>query len=201
MWQNDGMSVKNHAQHEAESWLNQHGDYLYRYALLRLRNEELSREMVQETLLAAWKARQGFRSESSVRTWLVGILKHKITDHIRKQIRERDIMNRAEADPTSTFFDSQGHWKDAPVRWNTNPEELLNDQQFMKVLASCISRLSEQQQTVFSLRELNGEDTETICNACDISPTNMHVIMHRARLLLRKCLEQNWFGCKKGGRI
>jgi len=183
---------------EVEAWLTEHGDYLYRYAMLRLRNEDLARDMVQETMLAAWRASQGFRAESSVRTWLVGILKHKITDHIRKQIRDRRLMEHVESDPTSEYFDSQGHAKNTSFRWDSNPESLIQDRQFLKILSSCVSNLSEQQKMVFTLRELNGEDTETTCNACGISSTNMHVIMHRARLMLRTCLGKNWFG-RKGG--
>jgi len=181
-----------------EEWLFEHGDYLYRYAMLRLRNEELARDMVQETMLAAWKASQGFRAESSVRTWLVGILKHKITDHIRKQIRDRRLMEHVESDPTSEYFDSQGHAQNSSKRWNSDPAKLVHDRQFLTTLSSCISTLSEQQKMVFTLRELNGEDTDTICNSCDISSTNMHVIMHRARLMLRKCLEKKWFGSEGG---
>lgn len=193
------MSEVNSKQQETETWLAEHGDYLYRYALLRLRNDDTARELMQETMLAAWRARQSFRAESSVRTWLVGILKHKIIDYFRQQTRERKLMENAGKDPTSAYFDEQGSWRDPPVRWNADPEKLMNNRQFMKVLTGCISGLSEQQQSVFSLRELNGENTDTVCNACDISPTNMHVIMHRSRLMLRKCLEQKWFGHKKGG--
>ncbi len=193
------MPNANSIQNETETWLAEHGDYLYRYALLRLRNDDTARELIQETMLAAWRARQSFRAESSVRTWLVGILKHKIIDYFRKQIRERTLVENAGNDPTSAYFGEQGSWREAPVRWNADPEQLMNNRQFMKVLTSCISGLSEQQQSVFSLRELNGEDTDTVCNACDISPTNMHVIMHRSRLMLRKCLEKKWFVYKKGG--
>ena len=179
---------------QPEAWLADHGDYLYRYALFRLSSDELARDMVQETLLAAWKARKNFRGDSSLRTWLVGIMKHKITDHVRKEIRARKLSDALENDPTSAFFDENGQWT-RPVRdWNDDPEHLYNNRQFMAVLQQCIARLPEQHRHVFTLRELNGEDTDSICNACAITATNLHVIMHRARLALRHCLEKNWFG-------
>jgi len=187
------MAEKESIKQDVEEWLTEHGDYLFRYAMLRLRNEELARDIVQETMLAGWKASQGFRADSSVRTWLVGILKHKITDYIRKQIRERRLMERVESDPTSEYFDNHRRSQNASIRWNSDPEILVHDKQFLTTLSGCVSKLSEQQQLVFTLRELNGEDTESVCNSCGISSTNMHVIMHRARLMLRKCLEENWF--------
>ncbi len=181
----------------AEEWLTLYGDYLYRYALFRLSNEEVARDMVQETLIAAWKAKKNFRGDSSVRTWLVGILKHKITDYIRKQIRDRNLASRLETDPTSDFFDAHGQWRQPVHGWAGDPERLSSNQEFLRALNACIAKLTEQHRHVFTLRELNGEDTDAICKACDITPTNLHVIMHRARLVLRQCLEKTWFGDNK----
>jgi len=178
----------------AEEWLALYGDYLYRYALFRLSNEEIARDMVQDTLIAAWKAKKNFRGDASVRTWLVGILKHKITDHIRKQIRDRNLATRLEVDPTSDFFDANGQWQQPVHGWADDPERLSSNQDFLKTLNTCVAKLPDQHRHVFTLRELNGETTDTICNACDITPTNLHVIMHRARLALRKCLGKTWFG-------
>jgi len=180
-----------------EEWLTLYGDYLYRYALFRLSNEEIARDMVQETLIAAWKAMKNFRGDSSIRTWLVGILKHKITDYVRKQIRDRNLSNSLELDPTSDFFDANGQWQQPVHEWADDPERLSSNQEFLQALNACITKLPEQHRHVFSLRELSGEDTEAICKTCDITPTNLHVIMHRARLALRKCLEKTWFGMNK----
>ncbi len=177
---------------DVDLWLKEHGDYLYRYALFRLSSEELARDMVQETLIAAWKA--SFHGDSSLRTWLVGIMKHKIIDHVRKEIRTRQLSESLETDPTSTFFDHTGHWNQPPQGWHDDPEALSSNRQFSKVLQGCVGALPDIQKHVFTLREMNGEDTQSVCNSCDISPTNLHVIMHRARLALRNCLEKNWFG-------
>jgi len=181
----------------AEEWLSMYGDYLYRYALFRLGNEETARDIVQETLIAAWKAKKKFRGDSSVRTWLVGILKHKVTDYVRKQIRDRNLINHLETDPTSDFFDANGKWLYPLQGWHDDPERLCSNQQFMLTLQACMAALPEHHRHVFSLRELGGEDTAEICKSCGISSTNLHVIMHRARLALRQCLEKNWFGNKK----
>jgi len=175
-------------------WLNEHGDYLYRYAMSRLHNEELASDLLQETLLAGWKGFARFAGQSSIRTWLTGILKHKIIDHIRHEIRERKLAEAVENDPTSVYFNENGSWSEAPKAWKENPEELCSSEQFHAVLESCVDKLPEKQQLVFRMRDVTGEDTETVCKSCDITATHLHVLLHRARLSLRKCLEFNWFG-------
>lgn len=189
----------NNADIHPETWLSDHGDYLYRYALSKVRDDELAADLVQETLLAAWKGREGFSGGSSVRTWLVGILKHKVIDHIRKEIRGRKLSEAVESDPTSAMFNADGSWAEAPRAWRDNPEDLAENEQFHKVLHDCIDKLPEKQQLVFTMRELAGDDSETICNEAGISPTNLHVMIHRARLALRNCLQFNWFGDKSIG--
>jgi len=178
----------------AESWLNEHGDYLYRFALSRLHDAEIATDMVQEALLAAWRGKDRFKGDSSLRTWLVSILKHKIIDHIRKEIRQRNIHDALENDPNSQFFSESGQWERNPRTWHDNPEKCCDDLKFRLVLKECLSRLSEKQRRVFELRELSGEDTEDICKACDITSTNLHVLMYRARLSLQTCLQKHWFG-------
>ncbi|MDX8389927.1 MAG: sigma-70 family RNA polymerase sigma factor [Mariprofundaceae bacterium] len=178
----------------ATTWLHDHGDTLYRFAMLKLGNEEQARDAVQEALLGAWKNRSRFRGESSIRTWLISILKHKITDSIRKSIRNRELIEQAEHDPTSGYFNKQGAWSDSPKLWPDSPEKLYHDAEFLTVLTQCLSKLPPMQREVFALREISGEDSTTICNSCDISPTNFHVLMHRARTALRLCLDHHWFG-------
>ena len=175
------------------TWLEDHGDYLYRFAMSRLQNEELAEDMLQETLLAAWKGREHFKGNASIRTWLVSILKHKIIDHIRLEIRNRDLARNVEHDPTSVYFNADGSWSEVPHAWKDNPEALCRSQEFRSVLETCASKLPVQQRLVFHMRDIVGEDTETVCKACDITPTHLHVLLHRARLGLRHCLEQNWF--------
>jgi RNA polymerase sigma-70 factor (ECF subfamily) len=179
---------------DAAAWLSEHGDYLYAYCMSRLYDEETSADLVQETLLAAWKNRAGFKGEASLRTWLTGILKHKITDHIRQAIRQRKLAEESQNDPTADWFDDSGKWVDAPQAWAGTPEALYRDSQFRKILDMCLKRLPEKQRQVFVQREMGGVESSEICKNSEISTTHLHVLMHRARLALRTCLDINWFG-------
>ena len=180
----------------ANDWLNEHGDYLYRFALARLRDPHLAEDAVQETMLAAIK-NNSFDGDSSARTWLTGILKHKIIDLQRKQIREQlisDLMD-LEADDASMddFFDQSGHWLDQPQTINM-PDNSLVQKQFLAVLDDCMSKLPKKLKAIFMLRDVHDEDNENICKELGISPTNAWVMLYRARMGLRKCLELNWTG-------
>lgn len=183
------------ADEEIEGWLAEHGDYLFGYAIKRLNGDrEQSRDLVQDTLLDAWKARASFAGRSAVRTWLVGILKHKIIDHIRQQIRSRELIDKVEADPSSDWFRQDGHWQESPRAWQANPEQLSEKRYFYAVLQKCMDRLSDLQKAVFSLRELSGHESEAVCKDLGITTSNFHVLMYRSRISLRACLENHWFG-------
>lgn len=172
-------------------WLNEHGDYLYRFALARLRDPHLAEDAVQETFLAAIKARN-FAEQSSPRTWLTGILKHKIIDTLRKNIREVAASELVEEDANmDDFFDAQGHWADMPQQWGM-PEGTLEQQQFLTVLQECLDRLPAKQQAIFMLRDVEETENEEICKELNISTTNAWVMLYRARMGMRKCLEMNW---------
>ena len=177
-------------------WLNEHGDYLYRFALARLRDPHLAEDAVQETLLAAIKS-PSFDGKSAPRTWLTGILKHKIVDLIRKQHREQpveDVMSHAvETDVTDEYFNDSGHWADRPGAW-PSAENVLEQQQFLTVLQHCLERLPASLARLFLLREVHEEDNENICKELQISPTNAWVMLYRARMGLRQCLELHWLG-------
>ncbi len=173
-------------------WLNAHGDYLYRFALSRLRDPHLAEDVVQETLLAAIK-QPNFAEQSSARTWLTGILKHKIIDCMRKQVREipaSELLQDEEAN-MDDFFDQTGHWVDKPQVWNA-PEDSLQQQQFLTILQECMSRLPQKLLAIFSMRDVDEMENEEICKALQITPTNAWVMLYRARMALRKCLELHW---------
>lgn len=188
---------------DPESWVDQHGDFLYRYALLRLRDPAVAEDVVQETFLAALQARHNFAGQSSEKTWLVGILKHKIIDHFRKISRERpvhDIELRPD-DPVELFQTSGewiGHWdlERGPTEWAADPGHVLEQMEFWKVLERCLSELPARMASAFTLREMEDLSSEEICKALGISATNLWVMLHRARAHLRHCLEMNWFGQK-----
>ena len=176
-------------------WLNAHGDYLYRFAMARLRNPDQAEDVVQETLLAAIQS-QSYAGQSAPRTWLVGILKHKIVDLIRRQVREQPVEGLGEDLPDEPgmdeFFEQDGrHWDDKPLAWDM-PDNALEQKQFLAILQTCMDRLPAKLASLFMLREVQEEDNEIICKELDITPTNAWVMLYRARMGLRKCLELHW---------
>ena len=176
------------------SWLEQHSDYLYRFALARLRDPHLAEDVVQETFLAAIKS-PSFAEQSAPRTWLTGILKHKIIDVMRKNVREiaaSDLIDDDDAN-VDDFFDDAGHWTDKPLKWDM-PENALEQKQFLGVLQSCMDKLPAKSAQIFMLRDVQETDNEEICKELNISPTNAWVMLYRARMGIRKCLEINWIG-------
>lgn len=178
--------------HNPHDWLQAHGDYLYRFALMRLRDPHQAEDVVQETLLAAIK-NPSFSEQSSPRTWLTGILKHKITDCMRKQLREipaSELLSEEDAN-MDDFFDDTGHWAEKPQAWDL-PHDALQQKQFLQVLQECMSRLPQKLATIFSMRDVDDMDNEEICKALGITATNAWVMLYRARMGLRKCLELHW---------
>ncbi len=176
-------------------WLNEHGDYLYRFALARLRDPHQAEDVVQETLLAAIQS-QSYAGQSAPRTWLIGILKHKIVDLIRRQVREQPMEGLGESLPDDPgmdeFFEEDGgHWSDKPLAWDM-PDDALEQKQFLAALQACMDRLPAKLASLFMLREVHEEDNEKICKELEITATNAWVMLYRARMGLRKCLEMNW---------
>lgn len=185
---------------DPETWVDRHGDYLYRYALSRIQNPAFAEDLVQETFLAALRSHESFEHRSSERTWLTSILKHKIIDHLRRTQREQPFHD-ADTFPESIddLFDKKGQWKEKPVKWTVNPLKLLEQKEFWEVLNRCLSELPERLTQAFKLREMEGLGCEEICNVLNISSSNCWVMLYRARMALRRCLEVNWFGAKSIG--
>jgi len=169
--------------------------YLLRYASLQLRHPEAAEDAVQEALLAALAAGEtAFGGRSNLRTWLTGILKHKIVDAIRRQSRERPA-REFDPDGESEFdalFDGRGHWQEMPDAWQ-QPEGALQQKQFLAALEACLAALPERTARVFMMREHLGLETAEICKELDVTATHCWVMLHRARMALRLCLEMNWF--------
>ena len=182
-----------------EQDFQQYGPYLLRYALLQLRDQALAQDVVQETLLAALEGRARFTGKSSAKTWLTGILKHKIIDAIRRRSREQPYaMGDDDAEPNvaDASFKSDGHWQQMPASWG-NPEQSLDNRQFWEIFEQCSRLMPERTARVFMLREVMELTTEEICQELAITPTNLWVMLHRARLSLRECLDIKWFGGAK----
>jgi len=179
-------------------WLDRYGDALYRYARLRVHDDYLAEDLVQETLLAAYKTRERFAGNATEKTWLIGILKHKIVDHFRRACRETtQEINDGVYASADVCFDEQGHWTIDIADWS-RPDQALEQAQFWDVLSDCVERLPPRQARLFVLRDLDGLPSDEICQVLDISTTNnLWVMLSRMRLQLRNCLDMNWF--HKGG--
>ena len=176
--------------------LEQHRGYLLRYALLQLRDETAAEDAVQETLLAALQS--DFAGRSSVKTWLTGILKHKIIDHFRRQSREQpleDLPQHAatgEADVADEVFADDGHWRDFPQTWSA-PDASFEAKAFWTVFEACVGSMPARAGRVFVMRVVMELSTEEICKELGITATNCWVLLHLARLAMRECLETRWF--------
>lgn len=162
--------------------------YLVRYARLQLRDSHAAEDAVQEALVAALAGEASFAGRSNLRTWLTGILKHKIVDAIRRMARDPEPV--AEVGELDALFDATGHWNEPPVAW---PENALEQKQFFAALEECLSRLPAKTAQAFMMREHMGYQTDEICQEIGVTPTHCWVLLYRARMALRECLETNWF--------
>jgi RNA polymerase sigma-70 factor (ECF subfamily) len=180
---------------DPETWVDRHGDGLYRYALLRLRAPDLAADAVQETFLEALRARHSFAGRSSERTWLVGILRHKIVDQLRRSGREAATGNGVPSGASDgSPFDRRGHWKVRPASWAGDPGREIETREFWEVFGRCLSGLPRGLADAFFLRELDGLGADEVQRTLGITPANFWKRLHRARMLLRQCLESGWFG-------
>ena len=176
--------------------LDTHRRYLLRVAQLQLRDGDLAEDVVQETLLAALKARDGFDGRSTVKTWLTGILKHKCIDAVRRASRESPLPGEDADSAAAEFdalFDERDHWREHPKPWE-DPDGALQQKQFLQVLEACLAGLPARTAQVFMLREHAGLETDEICEQLSITSNHCWVLLYRARMALRMCLEKNWFG-------
>lgn len=174
-----------------EQWVEAHADILFRYALTRLRRREDAEDVVQETLLAALQARV-FRGDSAERTWLMGILRHKIVDRIRIVVRDSAVESLSIAEEQD-WFDTREHWRRPPKAWSGDPAKLSEDEDFWQQVRKCFAALPERQAQAFALRTFDELEADEICKQIGISSTNLWVLLHRARTRLRACLESSWF--------
>lgn len=174
-------------------WVLRYADYLFNYAISRVDDQELAKDLVQETFFSGIKGKDNFRGQASERTWLVAILKRKIIDHYRK-------INSAKGkkEVRMNFYergDKKGRWIEerVPQSWGNDAERDIENEELKKALDSCIEKLPEKYRIVFLLKTVRKFETEEICNELDITPSNLWVIIHRARVQLRNCMEKTWF--------
>ena len=166
---------------------------LIRFARAQLRNDAWAEDAVSETVLAALERPQAFKGQSQLKTWLIGILKHKLIDQLRRHSREATVLVDDDGeDIDEALFQSDGHWREAPRDWG-DPDAACSQKQFFAVLEACCEHLPPVQGRVFMMREWLELDTEEICKELAITATNLWVLLHRARLRLRECLQSRWF--------
>lgn len=175
-------------------WVEQHGDYLYRYAYSRLRDSNAAEEVVQETFLNGIKYQAQYSGKGTQQAWLLGILKHKIIDYVRKRAKHgRAQPYEDEHDPTHQLFDEKGYWKPGAIPWSKSPDRDLQTAELWQVVKECLTGLPSGQADVFMLSVMEEMDSDEICKELSITPSNLWVRMHRARLGLAKCVSSRWF--------
>lgn len=180
-----------------EKWVENYANVMYNNALWQLKDEAQAQDALQETFLSALKAKENFKGESSEKTWLFSILNNKIKDIFRKKNTQK-YQNTQHLDWENEFYTNffdDGHWNKAniPQHWEKNPQEDLEKIEVLKTLYHCIEKLPSQQSAVLTQSFLEEQNTEQVCKDNQISASNFWVIIHRAKLSLRKCLEKNAF--------
>ncbi len=187
---------------DPSNWLRHYGDYLFSVAMMKLNDRQLAEDMVQETFLSGIKAATGFKGGSSEKTWLTSILNNKIIDQYRKKSvlkNEGEYIQATDDSFTEIFFESGPgfipHWLESssPGKWGAAADKSINEKEFEDVLQACIKKMPEKLMVVFLAKFIEEDTSENICKELGISPSNYWVIIHRAKVLVRSCLEKNWF--------
>lgn len=176
------------------NWVNLHGDYLYNYAYSRVQSKETAEDLVQETFISGLKSIKSFRGESSELTWLVAILKRKVIDHYRKLSRKKETIASQFSTPFQDNGDFEGQWilERTPKDWQIKHEDPMRQSEFIFILEMCIAALPEKWRSVFVLKVMEELKSEEVCKEIGCSSSNLWVIIHRARLQLRECIENRW---------
>lgn len=178
---------------DPEQWVDQYGDYLYRYALMRLRDPDAARDAVQETFLAGIKGYGQFDGRVEVKFWLRGILRFKIVDHIRRLAREQAVERIEDEEILDRLlFKASGIPTMRPAPWQFNPGEAFDRAEFWPIFEECLERLKEPLRQAFVLKMVDEMETDEVCKVLGINPNHLWVLNHRARGQLKKCLESKW---------
>ncbi len=174
-------------------WIDNYADYLFNYTITRVNNADIAKDLVQETFFAGLKSAKNFEGKASERTWLTAILKRKIIDYYRKI-----NSTKGKAEVSMSFYthgEKEGNWLEdrVPQSWDNEAETQIASAELKNAIEQCIDKLPEKYAMVFRMKTMQGFGTEEICKELDISPSNLWVIIHRARTQLRSCIEENWF--------
>ena len=173
-----------------QNWVNDYGDYLYAYAFKKLLSKDLAEDLLQDTFLSAFQARESFKGKSAEKTWLASILKRKIADHYRQLAKSRERLS-SDNSPFITDKFMHGQWKEdkAPLQWDMDGD-WSKDESFIEIIRRCIAFLPEKWKAVFALKHIEDTSTQVISEELAVSESNIWVILHRSRLQLRTCIEQ-----------
>ncbi len=177
---------------DPEEWVDAYGDILFRYAYRRLRDVHLAEEVVQETFLAAIRFQNHFAGRGSQIGWLTTILRRKILDQVRTRAGRSDRSTEDDVDYSTVLFDENGHWKQG-ILPSIGPDAQVEMGELWSIVEACLERLPQIQADVFVLSVMEEMDYQEICKELDISPSNLWVRLHRARLGLAKCVGAKWF--------
>jgi RNA polymerase sigma-70 factor (TIGR02943 family) len=180
---------------DATNWVLDYGDMLFNYTKQRVKDDHTAKDIVQDTFLAAWRNVENYNGSTAVKTWLFSILKNKIIDYYRKNnTRQQNEITESETEYEALFADD-GHWatQNKPVFWGVGYVNQIEKKEFYITLNSCLSKLKNIQSAVFSLKYLDGFESEEICKTLEITSANYWVLLHRAKTQLRFCIEKNWF--------
>ena len=183
--------MPNHKLHP-EGWVDKYSDYLFNFTIARVSDSEIAKDLISETFLAGLKSKDNFKGEASERTWLISILKRKIIDHYRKINSNK---GKAEVRMNYSDEDSEGDWLEERVSdpFDRTAEDKIENEELGLAILNCLGTLNEKQAAIFKLKTIDGFDTEAICNEYNITPSNLWVIIHRARTAMVECLKENWF--------
>ncbi len=174
-----------------ETWVDKYADYLYNYTIVRVNDHEIAQDLISETFLAGLKSKENFKGEASERTWLISILKRKIIDHYRKS-----NSNKGKAEVHINYREeNEGDWleEQAADPYDKTAEDTMENEELGMAILGCLEKLNEKQAEIFKLKTIEEYDTDAICKEYKITPSNLWVIIHRARKSLMECLEKNWF--------
>ncbi|EMI22724.1 RNA polymerase sigma-24 related protein [Rhodopirellula maiorica SM1] len=189
---NAQVQIENRSAINPAVWVDDYGDNLYRFALSRLRDAEAAEEVVQQTFLAGLEHIKQYSGQGSEQGWLLGILKRKIIDFIRVRNRTNQFSDEEVGDPLDRMFDSKGHWRRNVHSTLLQPLQSIEREEFWPILRRCLQDLPNRQADAFTLREIDEFRTKEICKQLSISPSNLWVLLHRARLRLANCMKTRW---------
>lgn len=179
-----------------DKWIDDYGNYLYNFAMMRVYNSDVAEDLVQDTFYSAVKAKESFLGNSSEKTWLTSILKRKIIDYYRKNARSKEDNILDNEDHFQREGILKGHWEDnsLPHDWGSVMEPTaVENTELYKVVKKCLSKIPPRMAATFTLKEFEDYTTEEICKELNITPSNLWVMMHRTKVQLRDCIEKNWF--------